>query len=123
MFASSTLSPFTHHEEVDYVGNAPRQQNNPYSNTYNPGWQNHPNFGWSNNTNQGSSGFQRPYSQQPQRPQQFSQFQQPPQQEQKQSTDELMLKYIANTNEYMEKQGATIARMEKRLNQMAMQGN
>ena len=63
MFTSSTPSYFTHHEEVDYVGNAPRQQNNPYSNTYNPGWQNHPNFGWSNNTNQGPSGFQRPYSQ------------------------------------------------------------
>ncbi|CAL8988205.1 unnamed protein product [Prunus brigantina] len=26
--------------------------NDPYSNTYNPGWRNHPNFKWSNNSNQ-----------------------------------------------------------------------
>ncbi|KAI4347750.1 hypothetical protein L6164_008533 [Bauhinia variegata] len=30
-------------EEVNYVGN-----NNPYSNTYNPGWRNHSNFSWKN---------------------------------------------------------------------------
>ncbi|KAJ9185121.1 hypothetical protein P3X46_004785 [Hevea brasiliensis] len=29
-----------------------RQPNNPYSNTYNPGWRNHPNFSWSNQQNQ-----------------------------------------------------------------------
>ena len=30
---------------VNYVGNFNRQvQNNPYSNTYNPGWKQHPNF-------------------------------------------------------------------------------
>lgn len=28
------------------------QKNNPYSNTYNPGWKVHPNFRWSNNQNQ-----------------------------------------------------------------------
>ncbi|KAH9716698.1 hypothetical protein KPL71_021550 [Citrus sinensis] len=33
---------------VNYVGNFNRQpQNNPYSNTYNPGWKQHPNFAWS----------------------------------------------------------------------------
>ncbi|MFS8030591.1 putative hem peroxidase, retrotransposon gag domain, hem peroxidase superfamily [Helianthus anomalus] len=32
------------HEEVDFVSNQVRPQNNPYSNTYNPGWRNHPNF-------------------------------------------------------------------------------
>src|SRR5262249_7910339 len=31
-------------EQVDYLGNRNRKQNNPYSNTYNPGWRNHPNF-------------------------------------------------------------------------------
>ena len=31
-------------ELVDYLVNAPRQQGNPYSNTYNLGWRNHPNF-------------------------------------------------------------------------------
>ena len=34
---------------VNYVGNFNRQnQNNPYSNTYNPGWKKHLNFLWSN---------------------------------------------------------------------------
>ena len=28
-----------------------RQQNNSYSNTYNPGWKSHPNFSWNNNKN------------------------------------------------------------------------
>ncbi|XP_039118483.1 uncharacterized protein LOC120254446 [Dioscorea cayenensis subsp. rotundata] len=33
-------------ETVDYVGGAPRGPGNPYGNTYNPGWKNHPNFSW-----------------------------------------------------------------------------
>jgi len=37
-------NPFQQAEQVDYVGNPLRQQGNPYSNTYNPGWRNHPNF-------------------------------------------------------------------------------
>jgi hypothetical protein len=37
-------------EQANYVGqnNYPPKKN-PYSNTYNPGWRNHPNFSWSNN--------------------------------------------------------------------------
>ncbi|XP_019057336.1 PREDICTED: uncharacterized protein LOC104807112 [Tarenaya hassleriana] len=33
------------HEDVSYVAN------NPYSNTYNPGWRNHPNFSYKNSSN------------------------------------------------------------------------
>ncbi|XP_039123368.1 uncharacterized protein LOC120259985 [Dioscorea cayenensis subsp. rotundata] len=33
-------------ETVDYVGGAPRGPRNPYGNTYNPRWRNHPNFSW-----------------------------------------------------------------------------
>lgn len=36
------------HEQINYMGNAPRNQNNPYSNTYNSGRRNHPNFSLSN---------------------------------------------------------------------------
>ncbi|XP_073124801.1 uncharacterized protein [Henckelia pumila] len=39
-------NPFQPAENANYVGNRP--PNNPYSNTYNPGWKNHPNFSWSN---------------------------------------------------------------------------
>ena len=36
-------------ETANYIGNFFRpQQNNPYSNTYNQGWRQHPNFSWSN---------------------------------------------------------------------------
>jgi len=34
-------------EEANYMGNY--QKNNPYSNTYNPGWAQHPNLKYSNN--------------------------------------------------------------------------
>ncbi len=39
-------------EQMNYVNNGgnfnQRQPNNPYLNTYNLGWRNHPNFSWSN---------------------------------------------------------------------------
>ncbi|KAK8578894.1 hypothetical protein V6N12_069238 [Hibiscus sabdariffa] len=38
----------TMHESASYVGNFNRNTNNPYSNTYNPGWRQHPNFSWGN---------------------------------------------------------------------------
>ena len=65
---------YTGHEEVDYMGNQTRPQNNPYSNTYNPGWRNHPNFGWRSGTsNQNPLGFQQRAA----APQQSYQSQQP----------------------------------------------
>ncbi|MED6141902.1 hypothetical protein PIB30_108063, partial [Stylosanthes scabra] len=34
-------------EQVNFVNNQPRPPyNDPHSNTYNPGWRNHPNFSW-----------------------------------------------------------------------------
>ncbi|XP_020425758.1 uncharacterized protein LOC109950616 [Prunus persica] len=44
-------NPFASAEQVNQVGEFNRQRNNPYSNTYNPGWRNHPNFSWSNTQN------------------------------------------------------------------------
>ncbi|XP_071922613.1 uncharacterized protein [Coffea arabica] len=39
--------------KVQFVNNYNRNApNNPYSNTYNPGWRNHPNFGWKDQGNQ-----------------------------------------------------------------------
>ncbi|KAL5560543.1 hypothetical protein UlMin_036754 [Ulmus minor] len=35
--------------QANYVSNFQRPQHNPYSNTYNPGWRNHPNLSWGNN--------------------------------------------------------------------------
>lgn len=36
-------------ETANYIGNYNRNQNNPYSNTYNPVWRNQPNFVWGKN--------------------------------------------------------------------------
>ena len=39
------FNPCIKEEQVQYMGNnKSRPQNNPYSNTYNAGWRNHPNF-------------------------------------------------------------------------------
>ncbi|XP_062109428.1 uncharacterized protein LOC133820410 [Humulus lupulus] len=55
-------------EQAQAIGNFPRQSNNnPYSNSFNQGWRNHPNFSWKNDQ-QGQTSVQP--SQQP--------FQQPP---------------------------------------------
>ncbi|XP_057745048.1 uncharacterized protein LOC130962910 [Arachis stenosperma] len=39
-------------DQANYIGNSPRQNHDPYSKTYNPGWRNHPNFGWGNQQDQ-----------------------------------------------------------------------
>ena len=42
-------------EQAQFISNMNRQQNNPYSNNYNPGWRNHPNFNWRDQGNQGNN--------------------------------------------------------------------
>ena len=67
-------------EQLNYMGNNSRSQNNPYSNTYNAGWRNHPNFSW------GGQGNQRPPPG----------YQQPPyQQEKKPNLEEMLSKFIS----------------------------
>ena len=53
-------------EEVKAMG---QFRNDPHSNTFNPGWRNHPNFSWRDrdqgaNGGQGGSHFKKPYSNQ-----------------------------------------------------------
>jgi hypothetical protein len=38
-------------DQINALNNFGRPQNDPYSNTYNPGWRNHPNFSYKNNQN------------------------------------------------------------------------
>ena len=56
-------------EQSKFLSWNKQQGNNPYSNTYNPGWRNHPNFSWGGNNNnqnasygqvQGNQGHSRP---------------------------------------------------------------
>ncbi|KAG8501564.1 hypothetical protein CXB51_003869 [Gossypium anomalum] len=76
----------TEEEQVNYMGNNNfRSQNNPYSNTYNVGWKNHPNFCWGGQQNQ--------------RPQNPQNFQQPLyQQEKKPNLEEMLSKFISVSN-------------------------
>ncbi|KAL3579616.1 hypothetical protein D5086_017451 [Populus alba] len=79
-----TLSSFREclHEQAHALNSFQRSNHNPYSQTYNPGWRNHPNFSWksdSNNTQtsqppfqahhnfQNSHGYAPPYAPPPRR--------------------------------------------------------
>ncbi|XP_075523969.1 uncharacterized protein LOC142556393 [Primulina tabacum] len=61
-------------DSVNYVGNQGRQQYNPYSFSYNPGWRNHPNFRW----RQSENTVEQPYFNPPQHPMQQKPPQLPP---------------------------------------------
>ena len=104
-------------EEANYVGNYGNRQprNDPYSNTYNPGWRNHPNFAWkdSNQPSQPRQGAPRFLPRQPYQPphQQMpppQQVQQPPQQPAKPSFEDMVLKYMMNQDTIVKQQGVTI---------------
>ncbi|BBG96800.1 transposable element gene [Prunus dulcis] len=79
-------------------------QNDPYSNTYNPGWRNHPNFRWNNNPNVQQSQGPPPGFQTQQR-----QFQQAPQQVQEQRGDQMGELQDMFKNEQLEVQVGQIA--------------
>ncbi|XP_048230973.1 uncharacterized protein LOC125370199 [Ricinus communis] len=118
MFASSMPTNVSNVEHVDYVG---RQQNDPYSNTYNPGWRNHPNFGWRNSNNQGPLEYQRLHQQQPM---QFIPHQPGGSQEKKPNLEELMMKFIATSeNDFKERclrnQQASIQNLETQIGQLS----
>src|SRR5262249_15210347 len=92
-------------EQVDYTGNFQRPpQNNPYSNTYNPGWRNHPNFSWTNQQNP--------------RPPPPGYNQTHPQQ-QKPSLEELMSKFISTSEARFQNQDASIKNLETQVGQLA----
>ncbi|KAG8490843.1 hypothetical protein CXB51_014050 [Gossypium anomalum] len=104
----------TEEEQVNYMGNNNfRSQNNPYSNTYNVGWKNHPNFSWGGQQNQ--------------RPQNPQNFQQPPyQQEKKLNLEEMLSKFISvsethfkNTETALKNQQASIQGLETQIGQLS----
>ncbi|XP_058764431.1 uncharacterized protein LOC131637882 [Vicia villosa] len=63
-------------EEINFL-----KQNNPYSNTYNPGWKNHPNFSWKDQQGNVPKQGVIPYQNQPQQQQQYRSPQQQPYQQ------------------------------------------
>ncbi|KAG8486279.1 hypothetical protein CXB51_019676 [Gossypium anomalum] len=76
------------------------------SNTYNAGWRNHPNFSWGGQWNQ--------------RPQNPPSFQQPPyQQEKKLNLEEMLSKFISNTETALKNQQASIQGLETQIGQLS----
>ena len=101
-------NPFASAEQVNQVGEINRQRNNPYSNTYNPGWRNHPNFSWSNTQN-----VQRP-------PPGF------PAQEKKINLEDVLTQLTMSTTQFMtetrtqfQNQQASIQNLEVQVGQLA----
>ncbi|KAK5811958.1 hypothetical protein PVK06_027350 [Gossypium arboreum] len=94
----SEYQPYGHNmdnDQLNYMGNNPRSQNNPYSNTYNAGWKNHPNFSWGG---QGNQRLQHPPG-----------FQQPPfQQEKKSNLEEMLTKFISVSETYFQNTETTL---------------
>ncbi|KAG9450380.1 hypothetical protein H6P81_010345 [Aristolochia fimbriata] len=93
------------------------ESNDPYSNTYNPGWRNHPNFSWSNNN-------QQPNTQQP-----IAQTRPPPgfqkvarEPEQKSNLEDMISKILANQEKgeaRFQNQEASIRNLEIQMGQLA----
>ncbi|WRX26276.1 Retrotransposon gag domain - like 10 [Theobroma cacao] len=84
-------------ESCQFVEN--RQQNNPYSNTYNLGWRNHPNFSWNNN--QGSSSAAKSNF-----PPGFPS--RDPMPEKKPSMEDMFMQFMTKTDAFMTKTDASI---------------
>ncbi|XP_021737522.1 uncharacterized protein LOC110704041 [Chenopodium quinoa] len=116
-------------EQAQFVSNYNRSQNDPYSNTYNPGWKNYPNFSWRDQGNQANN-------LRPQNPPSFPQRQQQSQQERPSweltieklanATSEIFIKLenkvdqLANSTKNMEVQIGQIANAIKFKNQGIM---
>ncbi|XP_050233414.1 uncharacterized protein LOC126681901 [Mercurialis annua] len=78
--------------------------NDPYSNTYNPGWHNHPSFSWRDGNNakpQGPPGYQQNRPAPP-----------PPQQEKKPSLKDMMAQFMANQDGHNKKMVQRISQIE-----------
>src|SRR4051812_29800748 len=114
-------------EEIKFL-----KQNNPYSNTYNPGWKNHPNFSWKdqpgNAPKQEVIPYQGQQSQQQYRPPQ-QHYQQPQQQAPRKVDWEIAIeKMAAQSSQFQEETrsdfrntGSSIKNLEIQMSQIAQQ--
>ncbi|XP_073121648.1 uncharacterized protein [Henckelia pumila] len=84
---------------MNHVGNKNRPRNDPFSNTCNPEWKQHPNFscGGQNNRSYGNQNYGR----QPQ--------------EEKSSMEQMMQKFISSTETRMQNQDASIKNLENQI--------
>jgi hypothetical protein len=111
---------FTDQEQTNYVGqNNYPPKNNPYSNTYNVGWQTHPNFSWSNTQN-----VQNPKGQQINF-QQENNYQAPPQavepnpKPKKNDLEDPLLKFLTEQQQINAQISQAVQRLETQVGQLA----
>ncbi|KAL5549463.1 hypothetical protein UlMin_004694 [Ulmus minor] len=121
---------------VNYVGNynqgnynsgSYNRGNNPYSNTYNPGWRQHPNFSWSNQTGQSSNNPNRPINPNVTAPPGFQQQQgqrplnptQSAPQERGDSLEAMMRAFMNKTETHIQNQGVALRNLENQVGQLA----
>ncbi|XP_073153384.1 uncharacterized protein [Henckelia pumila] len=88
---------------VNHVGNHNRPMNDPFSNTYNPGWRHDPKFSWGGQNNR-PNGNQN-YEKQPQ--------------EEKSSMKHMMQKFISSTETRIQNQDASIKNLENQIGHLA----
>ncbi|KAL5544977.1 hypothetical protein UlMin_008761 [Ulmus minor] len=123
---------------VNYVGNYNARNynsgnynrgNNPYSNTYNPSWRQHPNFSWSNQVGQGSNNPNRPinpnlnappsFQQQQDQRTQFQAHAPPAPQERSNSLESMMKAFMTKTESHIQNQGVALRNLENQVGQLA----
>ncbi|KAH9781214.1 hypothetical protein KPL71_008370 [Citrus sinensis] len=105
---------------VNYVGNFNRQpQNNPYSNTYNSGWKQHPNFSWSSQNRNAPALNGQNRNLQPPGFHQQSQGQKHISQDPITSLEVLIKEYIAKNEAIVQSQAVSLRNLENQMGQLA----
>ncbi|XP_075473922.1 uncharacterized protein LOC142504974 [Primulina tabacum] len=97
---------------VKQVGFQNHPRNDPYSNTYNPGWRNHPNFSWGGQNNQHRQQRGPPYVM-------HQGFKPEPSREEKSNLGQMMTKFISATETRFQNQDASIKGLENQIGQLA----
>ncbi|XP_073137231.1 uncharacterized protein [Henckelia pumila] len=88
---------------ASHMGNQNRPRNDPFSNSYNPRWRQHPNFSWGGQNNKAYGNHN--YSRQPQ--------------QEKSSLEQMMQKFISSTETRMQNQDASIKNLENQIGKLA----
>ncbi|XP_073294479.1 uncharacterized protein [Primulina huaijiensis] len=105
--------PYYVNEEapVNQVGIQNRPRNDPYSNTYNPRWRQHPNFSWGGQGSQTRPQGGQQYGKQPM-------YRHEPRDE-KSNLEQMMSKFISSTETRLQNQDASIKGLENQIGQLA----
>ncbi|XP_073123449.1 uncharacterized protein [Henckelia pumila] len=93
-----------HGMPVKQVGSQNHPRNNPYSNSYNSVWRQHPKFSWGGQNNQYRPQGNQNYGKQPQ--------------EEKSSLEQMMRKFMSSTETRMHNQDSSIKNLENQIGQL-----